>query len=118
MTTTTKVANTPNGREIRLREDGLYEVQPHNDNYWLQSRTIAGCMYLYHYPDGIPSARQFAELIIDSWDSQWSIDETARIGVSEVDCQSALEVGGEDLAAAIITEIEQICLDRASIATR
>lgn len=30
---------TPNGREVRI-VDGGYQVQPHNDNYWIRCRTL------------------------------------------------------------------------------
>lgn len=114
--TTTVICSTPNGREIRKREDGTYEVQPHNDNYWLQCRSVAEAMFRYHYPSGLPSATQFAEMIVQSWDSQWSIDETVRLGVSDDDVKSAAECAecDEALGFAIVAEIERICRERQS----
>ena len=31
-----KVVSLPSGREVRRIGDSLWEVQPHNDNYWLK----------------------------------------------------------------------------------
>lgn len=116
MTTETVVAYTPNGREIRQTEAGTYVVQPHNDNYWIECRSAAEALYRYHFPDGDPSARRIAELIVRGWGSQWSIDETACIGVAEADQETAAEMasGDDSLAAAIVAEIEAICRERAS----
>lgn len=113
---TTVICSTPNGREIRQREDGIYEVQPHNDNYWLQCRSVAEAMFRFHYPTGLPTATQFAEMIVQSWDSQWSISETVRLGVSDQDVKSASEFADGDytLGFAIVTEIERICRERQS----
>lgn len=113
---TTVVAHTPNGREIRQVGDDQFEVQPHNDNYWITVRSIPEAMYRYHYPHGLPTARQFAELIVGSWESQWSIDETATVGVAGEDRESAAEYaeGDSALATAIVSEIERICAERVS----
>jgi hypothetical protein len=104
---------TPNGREIRFDDaTGLYFVQPHNDNYWIECRSAAEAMYRYHYPSGDVSARQVAEMIVATWESQESIDLTALRGVSGEDRGSASEHG--EMAAAIVAEIESICHERAS----
>lgn len=50
--TETVVAYTPNGREIRQTEAGTYVVQPHNDNYWIECRSVQEAMYRYHFPNG------------------------------------------------------------------
>jgi hypothetical protein len=114
MTTTTHpvICNTPNGREVRL-VDGRYEVQPHNDNYWISCASVAEAMYRYRFPDGDPSARTIARMIVDSWGSDWSISETARVGVAEADVEAAAEYAtSEDMAVAIVAEIESICRER------
>lgn len=42
---------TPNGREIRRRAaTGKIEVQPHNDNYWVECATLEDAFRAYH-PD-------------------------------------------------------------------
>jgi hypothetical protein len=42
---------TPNGRDIRLNtETGKFEVQPWNDNYWLEFDTLEQAYCGYH-PD-------------------------------------------------------------------
>ena len=54
---------TPNGGEIR-RVGKSYEVQPHNDNYWITCATIEEAYRAYH-PDwdgenlGIGIVRKF-----------------------------------------------------------
>ncbi len=108
------VCNTPNGREIR-EVNGKFEVQPHNDNYWLTCDSVAEAMYRFHFPHGSLDARRIATMIVDSWGSQWSIDETARVGVSEIDQEAATELGGDELSAAVIVEIESICRERAAV---
>lgn len=43
---------TPNGREIRRRsEDGKFEVQPHNDNYWIAVDTLDQARDAYQHPE-------------------------------------------------------------------
>lgn len=44
------VEHTPNGREIRQRSDGKYEVQPANDNYWIVCETIEAARDAYEHP--------------------------------------------------------------------
>jgi hypothetical protein len=44
------VALTPNGREIRRRPDGRYEVQPKNDNYWIIVDSIKAAYDAYYRP--------------------------------------------------------------------
>lgn len=44
------VEMTPNGREIRLAGDGKYEVQPHNDQYWVRCDTVEDARAAYHDP--------------------------------------------------------------------
>src|SRR5690606_21584582 len=108
--TSTVVARTPNGRGIR-QEGEKFVVQPHNDNYWITCGSVAEAMYRYHFPNGEPTAKRIAKLIVDSWGSEWSIDETARIGVADEDRTEALERAGGDaeMAAAIVAEIEALC---------
>lgn len=36
----TVVGHSPNGREIRQLDDGTYEVQPPNDNWWAKGKTV------------------------------------------------------------------------------
>lgn len=47
----TAVEQTPNGREIRKRPDGKYEVQPHNDNYWIVVDTLEQARDAYEHPE-------------------------------------------------------------------
>ncbi len=42
--------HTPNGREIRELPGGKFEVQPHNDNYWIECATLEDAYRAYH-PD-------------------------------------------------------------------
>lgn len=111
------VTHTPNGREIREVAEGVFEVQPHNDNYWIRCSSVQEAMYRFHFPSGDPTARRIAELIVGSWESQWSIDETARVGVAEEDQEAAEEfaAGDSSLASSIVREIENICRERAAI---
>lgn len=41
---------TPNGREIRRKPNGKFEVQPWNDNYWIDVDTLDEAYRAYH-PD-------------------------------------------------------------------
>lgn len=46
------VGETPNGREIRKNlTTGKFEVQPHNDNYWLAVDTIEQARDAYEHPE-------------------------------------------------------------------
>lgn len=46
------VDKTPNGRDILVSlEDGLYYVQPWNDNYLIKVDTIEKAHDAYHYPE-------------------------------------------------------------------
>ena len=40
----TVVGHSPNGREIRQRSDGKYEVQPPHDNWWAVGDTVDEAM--------------------------------------------------------------------------
>lgn len=44
------VCNTPNGREIRRLPGCRFEVQPHNDNYWIECDSLEAAYRAYH-PD-------------------------------------------------------------------
>jgi hypothetical protein len=50
----TVYAETPNGREIReAKVDGhsRFFVQPHNDNYWICTRTPKRALRAYYHPE-------------------------------------------------------------------
>lgn len=47
-------AETPNGRDIRATADG-FEVQPHNDNYWLKTKTLAEAFDAFEHPENYRS---------------------------------------------------------------
>lgn len=116
-TPVTVVARTPNGREIRVTPDGVYLVQPHCDNYWIECQSVPEALFKFANPheDYAPAAAAaIAKMIVDSWDSEWSIHETAIRGVSEEDRAeiSANTHGDSDLDAAVVREIVRICRER------
>lgn len=46
------VDQTPNGRTIRFnRKTGEYEVQPHNDNYWISCNPLEEAHEAYNHPE-------------------------------------------------------------------
>jgi hypothetical protein len=70
-------STTPNGREIRATESG-FEVQPHNDNYWIEVANLSQAFSAYAQP----------ELYRDKFWSPEEIESLAK--------QSAEQSGGDD----------------------
>jgi hypothetical protein len=48
-------AYTPNGRELRYVEGGGLEVQPANDNYWLNVPDLETAQLAYYHPEEVRS---------------------------------------------------------------
>lgn len=118
--TPTVVAHTPNGREIRLLATGRYEVQPHNDNYWMDCASVEEAMVRYYdphgYSTGYSTVSAAAQAIIDSWESRWSIEETARVGLADEDQDAATKIAERMQvdARAVIAEVLRRCRELAA----
>ena len=54
---------TPNGREIRRNNaTGKFEVQPHNDNYWVECDTLEEAFRAFH-PDWLGATNGYSRQI-------------------------------------------------------
>ena len=49
------IGESPDGRPILKLEDGTFQVQPHDDNYWITIETLDEVQEAYQHPENYPN---------------------------------------------------------------